>query len=261
MTFKDYFSGHASEYAKYRPTYPTSLFAYLASLSLAHELAWDCATGNGQAALGLVPYYKKIIATDASAQQIQSAQLHPQIRYQVMPAEKTIITEQSIDLICVAQALHWFNLEAFYKEVERVLKPSGILAAWTYTLVETNNAEINKIIHTLYWNITQGYWAPERRFVDEEYKTIPFPFRTITTPKFFMETQWNLTQLIGYLNTWSGVKNYMNKRGQNPIELIEQQLSQAWGNSEQTQLIRWPLHVLIGLAAASNHDGLPVAPL
>jgi len=255
MSFKDYFSQHASDYAQYRPDYPPALFEYLASLTLEHNLAWDCATGNGQAALGLTPFYRKIIASDASAQQIQSAKSHPQITYQVMPAEQTTFADKSVDLICVAQAMHWFDFDKFYAEVERILKPTGILAAWCYSLFEIdNNPAANKIIATFYWDITNPYWAPERQLIDKEYKTILFPFKTINTPTFFMERTWNLEQLLHYINTWSGVKNYETQRAKNPLTLISDTLLNAWGDPQQTYLIRWPIHLLIGFPASSNRE-------
>lgn len=250
--FKDYFSQYAADYANYRPEYPAALFNYLSSLTAEHKLAWDCATGNGQAAHGLIPYYEKIIATDASAQQIQEAKPHGSIEFTVMPAEKTNFTDQSVDLITVAQALHWFDLPAFYAEVNRVLKPTGILAAWCYTLLEIEDAMLTKAINSLYCDITAPYWAKERRWIDEEYKTIPFPLQQLKAPQFVMEQHWNLKQLIGYLNTWSGVKNYINENGHNPIEIIYPLLEKAWGDIEQVRLIRWPLSILIGLPAAGN---------
>jgi SAM-dependent methyltransferase len=202
--FQDHFSGHADRYGAFRPTYPVALFEYLASLAPARDLAWDCATGNGQAALALSPFFGRVVATDASPQQVAQARPHDRIDYLVAPAERTPLPESSIDLITVAQALHWFALPAFYSEVLRVARPGGILAAWCYELNEIT-PEVDQVIGRLYSDILGGDWPPERRLVEEGYRTIPFPFDEVAPPQFSMGARWDLPRLLGYLGTWSAV--------------------------------------------------------
>ena len=166
--FKDHFSANAEKYGKYRPDYPAELFEFLSSLTPGHDLAWDCATGSGQAARGLVKYFHNIIATDASEQQIENAIRHEKILYQVALAHKTSLQTKTIDLITVAQALHWFDLERFYKEADRVLKQNGIIAVWTYNLL-TISPGIDKIIKSFYYSVVGEFWPPERKFVESGY--------------------------------------------------------------------------------------------
>ena len=129
MEFKDYFSTQAKEYSKYRPKYPPELFEYLASLVKEHKTAWDSATGSGQAAIGLAPYFEKVIATDASESQIIHAHPHEKIEYRVASSEDSGIEDNSINLATVATAIHWIDTNKFYPEIRRVLKKGGVIAS------------------------------------------------------------------------------------------------------------------------------------
>jgi len=240
MIFKDHFSEGSAEYNVYRPGYPKELFSYLSSISQNNERAWDCATGNGQSALGLIRHFDLVIATDASKNQIDNAVRVEGVTYKVEVAENTSIANNSIDLITVAQALHWFDTEQFSNEVMRVLKTNGILAAWTYGLFDVN-PELNKVIKHLYSNTLESYWPPERRTVEEGYKNIKLPFHELDAPSFQMELQWELSQFIGYLCTWSAVKKYEISEGVNPVESVYKEISGLWGDPKQKKLIRWPL--------------------
>jgi len=242
--FKDLFSGHAEDYSTFRPHYPDELFFHLSHLTKNHDRAWDCATGTGQAAVQLAKYYKKVIATDASDNQVRQAVELKNVTYAAAPAEHSGIEDQSIDLITVAQALHWFDLDAFAKEVERVLVDQGVLAVWTYNLL-TINSEIDELVNHLYSGLLDPYWAPERTLVENGYQDINLPFTELDLPRFEMNSHWNLRQLIGYLNTWSAVKAYEAKQKNNPIELIFQDLATAWGDSDQERLVCWPLALRI----------------
>jgi len=245
MTFKDHFSIQAADYAKYRPYYPEKLFEHLASLAPAKKVAWDCGTGNGQAALGLAPHFDLVIATDPSEKQIRNATPHEKIKYVVAPAEQTDILPQTVDLITVAQALHWFDFDRFYAEVRRVAQPRGIIAAWFYNLLHTEPT-VTKIINEYYFDIVGPYWPPERKLIDEEYRTIPFPFVEIKTPSFNLEAFWNLNELVGYLNTWSATQRYITQHGDNPLEKIYDRLTGTWGNPETQKRIEWPLLLRVG---------------
>jgi len=245
FNFEDHFSHHSEQYAQHRPHYPDEIYAYLASLAPGYSLAWDCGTGNGQAAVGLAKYFDNIHATDASAEQISRAYPHAKVEYCVEPAEHVSLNDSSTDLITVAVALHWFNFDEFYREVKRVLKPGGILAAWTYSLPEIS-PEIDPLVKQYYYETLSGYWPERIHYLEEEYKTIPFPFEEITPPPFVMEISWNLIQFAGFLNSWSATQRYKAQNGQHPLENIWTQLVAVWGDENQPRLIRWPLHFRIG---------------
>jgi ubiquinone/menaquinone biosynthesis C-methylase UbiE len=244
--FKDYFSKQSKDYSIYRPRYPESMFEYLANLVSEKKIAWDCGTGNGQSALGLTPYFEKIIATDASESQIKNAIQHHKITYYVSPAEKTNIESNSINLVTVAQALHWFDINHFYQEVKRVIRPQGIIAVWVYDLLEIS-PEIDSIVKDFNINIVGPYWPPERKLVDEKYQTIPFPFDELKTPQFYIYQEWNLENLLGYFNTWSSTQRFIEANGYNPVNKIVQRLSDLWKPGDSKKKIRWPLYVRVGV--------------
>jgi SAM-dependent methyltransferase len=248
-TFKDHFSGRARDYTRYRPSYPPALFAWLAGLTGRHDRAWDCGCGNGQAALGLVPHYRQVLATDPSRQQIENAMTHERISYAVAPAEESGLDPASIDLVVVAQALHWFDFERFYAEVRRVVRPGGVLAAISYGEVRLEGAP-DLVVSRFYHDLIGPYWPPERRYVDEHYTTIPFPFVEIAVPSLAMTADWNLEHLLGYLGTWSAVKEYEKRQGQNPVALVAAELAAAWGDPEEARRISWPLALRVGRVGA-----------
>jgi len=240
MTFKDHFSSQSDQYQQFRPSYPDSLFGYLASISPGHELAWDCATGTGQAANRLAEYFQQVIATDASKEQIEQAMENPKVSYRVAHAEESQIESASVDLITVAQALHWFDTEAFFNEAGRVLRPGGALAAWSYNLLHIT-AEIDAVIHHLYRDTLDQYWPAERKLIEEDYRNIDLPYPELTTAAFAMHTDWNLDQVLGYLRTWSAVKRYQSATGENPVQSMTGSLQSVWGDPASTRLISWPL--------------------
>jgi ubiquinone/menaquinone biosynthesis C-methylase UbiE len=178
VIFKDHFSGHAEDYARFRPHYPGELFAYLGSICAEREDAWDCATGNGQAAIGLAAHFKRVIATDASMKQLESAPLDRRVQYRVSAAEESGLDSNSVDLITVAQALHWFDLPKFWTEAKRMLKPQGIVAVWSYNLVSIAPA-IDRVVDRFYRDTVGPFWPLERAIVEAGYRTIDFPFHEI----------------------------------------------------------------------------------
>ena len=243
--FKDHFSIQSSDYQKFRPVYPDKLYHHLARISPGNDCAWDCATGNGQAAVGLSRYFKQVIATDASSNQLAHAMKAPNIHYQLAAAERVQITDKSIDLITVAQALHWFDIDAFYAVAKCALKNEGIIAIWSYNLLSVSS-DIDQIINHLYADILGQYWPAERHLIESAYRDIPFPFQRINCPEFTMHTQWNLHHLTGYLQTWSAVQNYIAAHKMNPVHTILPGLISAWGNTDNLKIITWPLHLQIG---------------
>jgi SAM-dependent methyltransferase len=245
MNFKDHFSKQASEYTRYRPHYPGPLFQYLAELTIEHQLAWDCATGSGQAALGLTPYFDEIIATDASEKQITNAIAHNKITYLVSPAERTEIDSNAIDLIVVAQALHWFDLDKFYGEVKRVLKAGGVIAAWSYGLLRIS-PPVDELLDKFYVDVVGPFWPPERKLVDDGYRSIPFPFQEFSSPAFSMEANWSLDHLLGYIGTWSSVQKFKEQNNANPLKGFARDLKQVWGRLEDEKQVRWPINMRVG---------------
>lgn len=240
--FKDYFSRQAAEYAKYRPRYPEELFRYLATIAPERELAWDCATGNGQAAIALAEVFEHVIATDASEKQLANAERHPRVEYRVASAENSGLESNSVDVVTVAQALHWFDLERFEAEVRRVKTPGGIVAAWAYKLA-TVSKDVDAVVNHYYSKVVGAYWPAERVLV-EKFEEVPFAFAEIAGPTFEMAAKWNVEQLLGYLRTWSATQRFMAAEKRDPLEGVERELRSAWGN--KIRRVVWPLTVRVG---------------
>ncbi|WP_455200897.1 class I SAM-dependent methyltransferase [Kaarinaea lacus] len=245
-SFKDYFSGHSRRYQQFRPSYPDELFDFLASLAPGHSLAWDCATGNGQAAISLAKYFKQVIATDASEKQIERATPNPKVIYQLAKAEHAPLNENSVDLICVAQALHWFDIAAFYREAQRVLTDKGVMAIWSYRFLSIS-PELDNAIYYLYKDILDPYWPVERKLVDEGYAHVDFPFHTVSAPSFKMTAEWDLSQVLGYLSTWSAVERYKIENGNDPLLIVKDSLCALWGDTKTVKQVQWPLTMKVGL--------------
>jgi len=244
--FKDYFTQQAAGYAEFRPSYPPALFGWLASESPGHAFAWDCATGNGQAALGIAPYFDRVIATDASEAQLANAHPHPRVSYRRARAEESGLESASVDLVTVAQALHWLDHPAFFAEVRRVLRPGGVVAAWGYGLVRIA-PEIDAVLEEYCYGTLHGYWAPERRFVEERYCSIAFPFRALEPPPFTLELHWTLPHLLGYLRTWSATRVYLDREGRDPVVQVEQSLAPLWPDADEERAMRWELFMRAGV--------------
>lgn len=243
--FKDNFSKQSDVYVKYRPHYPGELFSFLSSLTNEHKLAWDCGTGNGQAATGLAKFYDRIIATDPSAQQIGNCLPNEKVTYLVEKAEQSSLQTGSVDLLTIANALHWFDFESFYKEANRVLKPNGVIAAWAYALPKISPA-VDEVIAHLHYQTLDAYWVHENRLVENEYKEVPFPFELIASPDFHYEKAMSCNDMTGYLNTWSATHRFIAKNQFNPVERMEIDLQRAWGDPMEEKKVRWKLIMKIG---------------
>lgn len=245
MGFKDHFSAHAADYSKHRPHYPAELFAFLAALGPGRETAWDCATGNGQAAVDLARHFRRVIATDASAVQIANAVAHERVLYCVSAAESAAFGDAGVDLVTVAQALHWFELPLFYAEVRRVLRPRGILAVWAYNLLTVAPA-IDAVVNRFYRETVGPCWPPERRLLEDDYRTVPFPFREQTVPTFVMTAAWTLDDLLGYVATWSATQRYRATRHVDPLVPLARELAPLWGDASASRTITWPVALRVG---------------
>lgn len=243
--FKDYFSHGAAGYAAYRPSYPRELGGYLARLCRHRALAWDCGCGSGQLARLLADHFARVIATDASARQIEAASAHPAIDFRCAAAENSGLVAGSVDLVAAAQAAHWFDLSAFYAEARRVARPGAIIVLVSYGLVTVDNA-VDAVIKPFYSEVLGPYWPPERRHVETGYRSLLFPFNEIDAPDFQIRTTWMLSDLLGYIGTWSAVRRLRRSRGDSAISTFQDGLAEIWGEASAVRSVRWPLALRIG---------------
>ena len=244
MSFKDHFSSHAAGYAAYRPTYPPELVTFLADVAPATSLVIDCGCGTGQLSIPLAERFDRVVALDASAAQIASAPAHPRVEYRVAGADATGEPDGSADLVTVAQAAHWFDLDRFYAEVRRVSRRGSILALITYGVVETDG-DVDAVVQHFYRDVIGPYWPPERRDVDTGYRHLAFPFADVPYPPLAIEAVWSLAEFHGYVDTWSAVRAAEKTVGREPMEAFARALSVAWGRAEHRRTIRWPLSMRI----------------
>jgi len=244
--FADHFSTQAESYASFRPRYPDAVFEWLAAKTPGRELAWDCATGNGQAATALAPWFRRVVATDASPAQIDQAEAVANVEYRVALAADSGLASGSVDLVTVAQAMHCIDRPSFYQEVRRVARPGGILAIWTYQLLRIDPT-VDAVVEEFERERVGRYWPPERALVDNGYRTIEFPFPELEPPRFVMTADWTLPQLLGYVGSWSAVDRYRKILGRDPIELVRPALTEAWGDPDRRRRIEWPLVMRVGV--------------
>jgi SAM-dependent methyltransferase len=243
--FRDHFSRAASQYAAFRPRYPAALFEALAALAPGRRLAWDCATGSGQAAIGLAAIFDRVVATDASAAQIGAALPHPRVEYRVAPAEDGGLPAGSVDLVTVAQALHWLDRGRFYAEARRVLVPGGVIAVWCYALMEIDPA-IDALVRVFYRDTIGPFWPPERSLVESGYRQVEFPFEELALPPMRLEAAMTLPALANYVRTWSAVLRFHEATGSDPVAALEAALRPLWGDPDRPREVRWPLAVRAG---------------
>lgn len=249
--FHDHFGAVSQRYASARPTYPEALFAWLAEIAPARDLAWDCGAGSGQASVALADHFARVVATDASAGQVAQAVPHPRVTYRVAPAEASGLDAGSVDVVTVAQALHWFPLDAFYGEVRRVLRPGGLIAAWTYAAFTLQLPIADAIVRTYHYETMADWWPPERTFVENGYRDLAFPSDRIAAPAFQMETSWTLPQVTAYLRSWSATARFAAAHGgADPVAPVEAALRAVWPEDGVTPVaVQWPLTVLAGQVA------------
>jgi SAM-dependent methyltransferase len=243
--FKDHFSASAAEYATFRPKYPAELIDFVASLPERRGCVWDCATGNGQAALPLAERFDRVVATDASAEQIAHATPHARVSYSVAPADTSGLDDASVDLVTVAQSLHWLPFDRFYAEVRRVTVLRGVLAVWCYTR-PVLEGEIDAILLRYYSETCGPYWPADRKLVDEGYRSIPIPIDEVAAPTLNIESHLSLAEFGGYVRTWSATHRLAKAIGRDPVVDLEAALRAAWGRDGERRLVRWPIHVRAG---------------
>ncbi len=236
MHHHKFFSDKAKLYESSRPVYPQEIYAYLASLCSATGLAWDSACGNGQAAIGLVKEFERVYATDISNEQIENAKLHPKISYEVSPSEKVKLENESCDLVCVTQALHWFNYDLFWPEVQRVLKPEGVFSAFGYNWPSVNT-EIDAAIERLVYQTIAPFWAPQNKLLWNHYRDLTIPFEKIESPSFAMRVNWNLDEYFNFLHTFSATRRCMEAMGNKFFQTAYEAVDVLWGNAEQRKSV------------------------
>ncbi|MEL6557496.1 MAG: class I SAM-dependent methyltransferase [Bacteroidota bacterium] len=241
---KDNFSLQSNQYARFRPSYPDEVFEFLLSRIPGKQHAWDCGTGNGQVAKKLSQYFERLFATDISQAQIDNAHHEDNIEYSIQPAEHTDFQNRFFDLVTVGQAVHWFDFERFYKEVYRTAREGALICILGYGKIEISPA-IDEVINDFYHHVIGKYWDKERRYIDEQYRTIPFPFEEISVPQFDNVHHWDFKHLIGYINTWSAVKHFIRQNGKNPVDKLETRLKPLW--TTETKVVKFPVLIRVGI--------------
>lgn len=252
--FKDLFSGHAAAYAEHRPTYPPELAAILAERAGGQGLAVDCGCGSGQLSVLLADRFKRVVATDASAEQIAHAFPHPRVEYRVAPAERSGLEDHSADLVVAAQAAHWFDLPAFWDEADRIARPGGLVALVSYGMPSVS-AEMDAMIRAFHDDTLGPHWSPERWLVVEGYRSIAFPFRELEPPPVAMAIDWTFAALIHYLNTWSAIKPATKALGTSPLPDFAERIAPLWGDPGAARTVRWPLTLRLGVAGSRSPNG------
>jgi SAM-dependent methyltransferase len=245
MSFKDHFSRQSQDYARARPVYPPELFRFAATLPAGRDLAWDCGTGSGQAAVPLAGHFARVLATDASAAQVTRAKRSAGVTYAVAAAEHPPLRNASVDLVTVAQALHWFDFDAFFAAVRRVARPGGAFLAWGYGHCRIG-PEVDAVYGRFYGDVVGSYWPPERRHIEESYRNIPMPFPALPAPAFAMEVRWDLAAYLAYLGTWSSTQRYKEAKGSDPLDIVRADMERAWGDPAQAKTASFPLSMLAG---------------
>lgn len=245
MGFKDHFSALAAGYAAHRPTYPAALADFLAGASPRAGLAWDAGCGSGQLSTLLAARFERVVATDASPEQIAQAAPHPRVEYRVAPAEAGGLPDAAADLAVAAQAAHWFDLERYYAEVRRVARPGALVAIVCYGALRVDG-EAGPVLRRFYTDALGPYWPPERRHVEDGYRSLPFPFAEIPAPRLEIRREWALADVFGYVRTWSAVRALEQAQGPAPLETFRRELARAWGGDDVTRTVTWPLAVRVG---------------
>jgi len=243
--FQDHFSGVSAGYAAFRPRYPATLAAWLAARSPSRDLAWDAGCGSGQLSTLLARYFARVRATDASAEQVAAAAPDPRIDYAVAPAERSGLADAAADLVTAAQAAHWFDLPAFFAEVERAAKPGALVALVSYGVFRIDT-HLDPLLLGFHRGTLGDFWPPERRLVEDGYRDIAFPFREIAPPDLAIEVDWTLAGFLGYLGTWSAVKRLREAGGEAQLERFAAAVAERWGDPATTRRARFPLALRVG---------------
>jgi SAM-dependent methyltransferase len=211
-----------------------------------HQLAWDVGAGTGQATVGLAPRFERVVATDLSAEQLALAPPLGNVEYRVSAAHESGLSFASVDLVTVAQALHWFDLPAFYAEVKRVLKPAGRIAVWTYGILSVEGTAPDERVQHFYRDVVGPYWPPGREHVENGYADLPFPFVELPAKRIDMTVSWDLDAFLGYVRSWSSTGRMQKQTGTDPTAQLEADLLPIWGGRQRQRAVTWPLRIRLG---------------
>ena len=244
-TFRDHFSSSSQGYARFRPRYPRELFEWIASESRGRARVWDCGTGTGQAARGLAEFFDLVIASDASEAQLSEAGAHPRVRYVRCAAEAAPLASGSVDAVTVAQAVHWFDMPAFFREAGRVARPGGLVVVWTYGNPVIDPA-IDAIVTPFYRDVVGPYWPPERKLIEQLYAGVTMPFAPVASPVIPLSMPMTLSALVGYIDTWSAVQRYRAETGRDPMPALAEALENVWGDPDAPRTTHWPTAIRAG---------------
>lgn len=240
------FGENAADYRAFRPDYPQELFLWLAGAAPSPGLAWDCGTGSGQAALGLSPHFRRVLATERDPRQLALAPKRPNIDYRLVAAEDDPGLEGAVDLIACACSLHWFDLQRFYAVARRALKPGGVLAAWTYDWPWTGRARLDAVLSDLKTGILGPYWGENAHYYFSGYRTLPLPFAERESPRFKTKIADSREDLLRFLSTWSAARRYKEQTGRDPLALVDKALEEAWRADPPALPIEVPLYLRCG---------------
>jgi SAM-dependent methyltransferase len=242
MNFKDHFSGVADAYAAARPEYPDDLFDLIAKHVPGSAKVWEPGCGSGQATRGLAARFAHVHATDPSAQQIAQHWARSgatNVSVAVEPGERTALADGSVQLVAVAQALHWFDRVVFFAECQRVLAPGGVLAAWGYGDFMAPEGMVEAVED--FRALIEPYWPPERVLVDAHYAGFPWPFPALPAPALWLEAEWTLPHFLRYLSSMSATARCRADLGEDPVARHAPALAAVWGDADEARTIRWPL--------------------
>ncbi|HEX2834264.1 MAG TPA: class I SAM-dependent methyltransferase [Thermoanaerobaculia bacterium] len=253
MQFEDHYSVLAESYARARPRYPDALFTWLASLLDRRELAWDVGTGSGQVASALTTIVDRVMASDASADQLSRASRVAGVEYRHETAHHVSLPDRAVDLITAGAAAHWFELDRFYREVQRVGREGAVIALFSYGPRDFADACTRllgaPLVHQLNEELLGPLWPEKIERVHDRYASLPFPFEELAAPEFFMTATWNVEELIAFLETWSAAQRYLERFGRRATGEIANELTNAWGDPSLRREIRFPLFVRAGRVA------------
>ncbi|MGI9037787.1 MAG: class I SAM-dependent methyltransferase [Gemmatimonadota bacterium] len=245
MPFHDHFSAHAGGYAAHRPSYPPELVDYLVGLAPRAGLAWDAGCGSGQLSTLLAERFDRVIATDPSAEQLARAPAHPRIEYREATAEHGGLADASVDLAVAAQAAHWFDLAAYFREVHRVTATDAAIALISYGGTRIT-PELDPIVEGFRVDELEAFWPPQRIHVEDGYRSLPFPFRETRAPSFEIRLEWTLDDLLAYMRTWSALRSLEPADAAALLEDLRERLAPGWGADEVVRTVAWPLSLRVG---------------
>ncbi len=244
-----HFGGHAVDYARHRPSYPEKLIAFLLKLIPDTERTWDCGTGNGQAAVRLSQDFDAVLATDISQAQLDEAPVRHNIEYRCHSAAHCPLSDNSVSLITSATAAHWFDLDLFYAEAQRVLKPKGVIALWTYAPDLLEPIKVGEILGELAREVLKDDWPPGIDWVHEKYETLPFPFQEVEVPDFDLCVHWSVDELLGWVDTWSAVRRRRAATNADPLTGLRRKILDLWpGPGSEAVELHLPLYYRVGTA-------------